>query len=90
MASGVPSRAIDLADALYANDYGAVASDVGLREVEAEQRAWRYGEKYLVLRGANLQDAMDALAHGLDVRTGWAVKACDGRASRSRERRGSR
>ena len=73
VASGVPSRAIDLADALYANDYGAVASDVGLREVEAEQRAWRYGEKYLVLRGANLQDAMDALADGLDVRTGWAV-----------------
>ena len=72
-ASGVPSRAIDLADALYANDYGAVASDVGLREVEVEQKAWTYGEKYLVLRGASLQDAMDALADGLDVRTGWAA-----------------
>ena len=48
-------------------------SDVGLNEVVAEQRAWRHGEKYLVLKGACLQDAMDALAVGADVRHGWAV-----------------
>ena len=54
-------------------DYGAVMSDVGLNEVVAEQRAWRHGEKYLVLKGACLQDAMDALAVGADVRHGWAV-----------------
>ena len=72
-AAGVGSRALDLADAIFANDYGAVMSDVGLREVVAEQRAWRHGEKYLVLKGACLQDAMDALAVGADVRHGWAV-----------------
>ena len=31
----------------------------------------RHGEKYLVLRGACLQDAMETLAEGLDVRLGW-------------------
>ena len=50
----------------------APSSDVGLSEVVAEQRA-RHGEKYLVLKGACLQDAMDALAVGADVRHGWAV-----------------
>mmetsp|Transcript_21715 Transcript_21715/g.68131 ORF Transcript_21715/g.68131 Transcript_21715/m.68131 type:complete len:209 (-) Transcript_21715:2-628(-) len=52
---GLSSRVLDLADAIFANDYGADMSDVGLHEVMHEQRHWTYGEKYLVLRGACLQ-----------------------------------
>ncbi len=39
---GLSSRVLDLAASIYANDYGAELSDVGLREVVAEQKAWRY------------------------------------------------
>ena len=72
-AQGLSSRVLDLADAIFANDYGADASDVGLREVVHEQRHWAHGEKYLVLKHACLHDAMRTLACGLDVRKGWAV-----------------
>ena len=41
---------------------GVDASDVGLREVIHEQRQWAHGEKYLVLRGACLHDALATLA----------------------------
>lgn len=71
---GLSSRVLDLADAIFANDYAADMSDVGLREVMHEQRHWAYGEKYLVLKGACLQDCMDTLANGLPVRTGWQVR----------------
>ncbi|KAL1530334.1 hypothetical protein AB1Y20_001243 [Prymnesium parvum] len=70
---GLSSRVLDLADAIFANDYGADMSDVGLHDVVHEQRNWKYGEKYLVLRGACLQDVMDHLADGLTIRTGWPV-----------------
>jgi monoamine oxidase len=72
-ASGLSSRVLDLADAIFANDYAADMSDVGLHEVMHEQRHWNYGEKYLVLKGACLQDAMNTLSRGLDVRTSWPV-----------------
>ena len=52
---------------------GAVARSGQLREVVEEQKQWRHGEKYLVLKGACLQDAMDELAEGVRVRTGWPV-----------------
>lgn len=71
---GLSSRVLDLADAIFANDYGGDMSDVGLHEVVHEQARWCHGEKYLVLRGACLQDAMDALAAGLPVRTEWKAK----------------
>jgi len=74
---GLSSRVLDLADAIFANDYGADMSDVGLHEVMHEQRHWTYGEKYLVLRGACLQDAMESLGRGLDVRTAWRVQRID-------------
>jgi len=70
---GLSSRVLDLADAIFANDYGGDMSDVGLHEVMHEQRHWSHGEKYLVLRGACLQDTMETLARGLHVCTNWAV-----------------
>ena len=38
---GVSSRVLDLADAIYANDYGADMSDVGLHETVAENKGKR-------------------------------------------------
>ena len=71
---GLSSRVLDLADAIFANDYGAEASACGLHEVIHEQRHWSHGEKYLVLKHACLHDAMRTLARGLDVRLGWPVE----------------
>ena len=73
VSKGLSSRVLDLADAIFANDYGADASDVGLHEVIHEQRCWNHGEKYLVLRDACIHDAMTTLAKGIDVRTDWPV-----------------
>ena len=62
---GLSSRVLDLADGIFANDYGAEMSDVGLHEVLTEQRAWKHGERYLVLKGACLHDAMRTLASSI-------------------------
>ena len=80
---------IDLADAIFANDYGADASDVGLREVVAEQRAWRHGEKYLVLKGACLQDAMAAVAVGAAAGAGSSDEAAADEHAGGRGARGA-
>lgn len=69
----VPLRVMGLADAIYANDYGAALSDVGVREVVVEQEAWNHGEEYLVLEEGTLHDvalhlAEDAkIVHGFDA-----------------------
>ena len=77
VSGGLSSRALDLADAIYANDYGGDMSHIGLHETIHEQRHWRYGEgygeKYLVLGSGCLEDAMALLAKDLHVRTGWSV-----------------
>lgn len=87
VAAGLPSRVLDMADAVYANDYGAELSAVGLRETIAEQNAWAHGEAYLVADGRALSDAMAHLAAGSRVLTGfeaaavdWAARADDGSA----------
>lgn len=71
---GTPSRLIDMADAIFANDYGNEASNIGLKEVVHEQDSWKYGEDYLVLDGCNFSDIIDDMAKGLDIRTAWKVK----------------
>ncbi|KAJ1619998.1 hypothetical protein T492DRAFT_1081337 [Pavlovales sp. CCMP2436] len=86
VAKGLPSRVLDMADAIYGNDYGAELSAVGVRETILEQQAWTHGEEYVVLAdGSVLSDAMAHLAKGLDVRTGfvaqlvdWGARAADG------------
>lgn len=85
VAAGLPSRVLDMADAIYANDYGAELSSIGLRETIAEQRAWAHGEDYLVADGHCLSDAMAHLARGTQLLTGfeavaidWDVRADDG------------
>lgn len=72
VARGVPSRVLDLADAIYANDYGTDLSSLSVQEVCQEQHCWGYGEKYLLLDGCRMQDVARELASGLsDVRLGW-------------------
>ena len=72
---GVTSMDLDVADALYANDYGAGASDLGAAEVAHEQRHWTHGEEYLLVEtGKTLAPALDALATGVDVRLDWPAK----------------
>ncbi|KAG8458703.1 hypothetical protein KFE25_012901 [Diacronema lutheri] len=88
--AGLPSRVLDMADAIYANDYGAELSSIGLRETIAEQRGWAHGEAYLVADGRMLSEAMAHLAHGVPLITGfeaslveWDARA-DDRAARVR------
>ena len=54
---GVRSRCLDVADAVYANDYGESASELGAAEVAHEQKHWTGGEDYFVLRSGTLADA---------------------------------
>ena len=57
MRKGVRSRCLDVADAVYANDYGESASELGAAEVAHEQKHWTGGEDYFVLRNGTLADA---------------------------------
>mmetsp|Transcript_1004 Transcript_1004/g.3406 ORF Transcript_1004/g.3406 Transcript_1004/m.3406 type:complete len:302 (+) Transcript_1004:42-947(+) len=66
---GVSSRVLDLADAIYANDYGNAASEIGAYEVAFEQERWRHGEAYFVLETTGtLGKVVAYLAKDLDVR----------------------
>ena len=72
---GVGSLDLDVADALYANDYGGGASDLGALEVAHEQRRWAHGEEYLLVEtGKTLAPAVEVLARGVDVRLDWPVR----------------
>ena len=64
---GVDSRILDLADSIYANDYGESSSRIGAAEVAYEQDHWTCGEDYYRL-DAPLSAAVDYLAQGLQVR----------------------
>lgn len=78
---GTPSRVLDMADAIFANDYGAEMSKIGLRETAHEQQQWNYGEDYLVMDGCNFSDILADMAQGLPIHHNWVVAAIDyGRA----------
>ena len=71
---GTPTRVLDMADAIFANDYGNDASKIGMKEVAHEQDSWRHGEDYLVWDGCTWLDILKDMAQGLDIRTSWKVK----------------
>jgi hypothetical protein len=48
---GARSRVIALAESIYANDFGCSLATMGMHESIVEQKAWVYGEKYLVRLG---------------------------------------
>lgn len=71
---GTSTRMLDMADAIFANDYGNEADKIGLKEVAHEQDQWKHGEDYLVLDGCTIADIVNDMAAGLDIRTSWKVK----------------
>jgi len=71
---GTPSRVLDMADAIMANDYGAEMSQIGLKETVHEQNEWKYGEDYLVLDGCTMSEVVAEMAKGLNVKMSWKVK----------------
>lgn len=74
--NGLCSRYLDLADAVYANDWGDSLSELGAKEVAHEQRRWKHGEKYLWLKRKTLASAIDERAKRLlDVRFGVHVSS---------------
>ena len=72
---GVPSRTIDLIDAMVANDYGTECSNIGLGETVKEQQSWSYGEEYLVPTNGwrpLVKAVVDQLEkYGVVMRLGW-------------------
>ena len=73
----VTSRFLDVADAIFANDYGADMSQIGLKETIIEQQKWNYGEKYLVLTKNTFTDIIHDLAKGLQIINNWVVAHID-------------
>ena len=73
----VSSRFLDVADAIFANDYGSDLSQIGLKETIIEQQKWNYGEKYLVLTKNTFSEIIQDLAEGLNIKNSWAVSQID-------------
>lgn len=74
---GVSSRELDLVDATYANDWGGSMSELGAREVAHEQRRWKHGDSYLLLRDTTLASAVHRIAANLDIRYGVQAVSVD-------------
>jgi len=64
------------AEACYANDFGARLSELGLREMIAENNAWDSGETYLVMEQP-MSRVAERLARGLEVWLSWPVARLD-------------
>lgn len=73
----VSSRVLDVADAIFANDYGAEMSQIGLKETIIEQQRWNYGEKYLVLTKDTFSEIIQDFAKGLPIQNEWVVSEID-------------
>jgi len=73
---GATERVVELAETIYANDFGASLSALGMREIVEEKKRWRYGDKYLVL-DRSMEDVAKELARGVDVRTNWEIDCVD-------------
>ncbi|GAQ86734.1 hypothetical protein KFL_003080050 [Klebsormidium nitens] len=70
---GVNENVMELAQAIYANDFGCSLDALGVRESIHEAQNWSYGDTYFVL-DRPLQAAVDFLAQGLEVRKNWPVQ----------------
>ena len=68
-------KIINLAESVYANDFGCSLSTMGMRETSIEQNCWRHGEEYILLSdGRTLGDFVEALGKGVDVRVNHVVE----------------
>jgi hypothetical protein len=83
-ARGATDRQLAIAEACYANDFGAGLADLGLTELAAEARAWDSGDSYLVPDRpfSALVTHMASFVPAGRVRTSWPVESvvwgCDG------------
>jgi monoamine oxidase len=73
---GATEAMLRAAEACYANDFGARLSELGLREMIAENNAWDSGETYLVMEQP-MSEVAARLARGLEVWLGWPVARID-------------
>ena len=72
---GASARQVSIAEACYANDFGADLDALGRGELVTENRLWDAGESYLV-SDRPLACVVEYMAKGLPagcVRTGWPV-----------------
>jgi hypothetical protein len=73
---GATDRAIELADACYANDFCSSLDRLGVTEAILEARSWDSGEEYLV-RNRSFAHLVAHLAAGLRVKLAWPVQRID-------------
>ena len=69
-------RVVEIAESVYANDFGCSLSTMGMRETAVEQREWCHGEEYILLdEGRHLGDVVLEFARGLDIRLDTAARS---------------
>ncbi|KAF8072874.1 PAO3 [Scenedesmus sp. PABB004] len=69
---GATALQLAVADACYANDFGASLGQLGLREMIVESQRWDSGESYLIM-DQSMSTLVARLAEGLTIRTGCPV-----------------
>jgi hypothetical protein len=70
---GANDTIIQLAESIYANDFGCSLKQLGVRECIQEAQSWIYGDTYLIL-DRPLSSVVDYMAKDLKVRLDWAVQ----------------
>ena len=84
-------RVVEIAESVYANDFGCSLSTMGMRETAVEQREWCHGEEYILLdEGRHLGDLVQEVARGLDIRLNVAASAVEWRKKKAARKEGEK
>lgn len=70
---GTNNSVYQLAESIYANDFGCSLKQLGVRECIQEAQNWIYGDTYLIL-DRPMSSVVDFIAKGLQVHLDWAVQ----------------
>ncbi|KAG0575463.1 hypothetical protein M758_5G006600 [Ceratodon purpureus] len=70
---GANDTITQLAESIYANDFGCSLKQLGVRECIQEAQNWIYGDTYLIL-DRPMSSVVDFIAKGLKVRLDWFVQ----------------
>jgi monoamine oxidase len=70
---GANDTITQLAESIYANDFGCSLKQLGVRECIQEAQNWIYGDTYLIL-DRPMSSVVDFIAKGLKVRLDWVVQ----------------
>jgi hypothetical protein len=76
---GAASRAMELADVCYANDFGTSLKMLGMTEAILEARSWDAGEEYMI-KDRSFEHLIKHLAHEVPIRLGWPVQSIEWQA----------